>query len=145
MSADEMQPSNGEQAGGESPLPVKKRRRSFAWHLTRAGAWGLGGALALVILLLSGLTWYTTTGDFQRRVKREIVSVLEDTTGGRVELQGVHFSLWRLRINVDGLVIHGLEGPDERPIFLRRRSRCGSGFRASSRTRWDLACGRMWG
>ena len=83
------------------------KRRSLAWHITRAGAWTLAGALALVILLLAGLTWYTTTADFQRRVSREIVSVLGDATGGRVELRGIHFSLWRLRIVADGLVIHG--------------------------------------
>jgi len=93
------------------------KRRSLAWHITRAGAWTLAGALALVILLLAGLTWYTTTADFQRRVSREIVSVLGDATGGRVELRGIHFSLWRLRIVADGLVIHGLEAPGEVPFL----------------------------
>lgn len=81
MSADEMQPNGekpspvDEQAGGEKLLPVK-RRRSFAWHVTRAGAWGFGGALALVILLVGGITWVTATAYFQRLVGREIVSVL---------------------------------------------------------------------
>ena len=113
MSADEKQPdggeklnTDGEQAGGEKMLPVK-RRRSIAWHVTRAGSWGIGGGLALVILLVSGITWYTATETFQRRVGREIVSVLGDATGGRVEVRGVKFSLWHLKIEVDGLVIHG--------------------------------------
>ncbi len=117
MSADEQRPTLGEQSGGESPAPATKRRRSFAGHLTRAGAWTVGGALALLIALVVGLSWYTTTGDFQRRVGREIVSVLEDATGGRVEVQGVHFGLWRLRIEVDGLVIHGTEGAGEAPYL----------------------------
>jgi translocation and assembly module TamB len=122
MSADEMQPNGekpnpaGEQAGGEKLLPVK-RRRSFAWHVTRAGSWGFGGALALAILLVGGITWVTATAYFQRLVGREIVSVLEDATGGRVELRGVRFSLWRLKIEVDGLVIHGTEGPGEAPYL----------------------------
>jgi len=93
------------------------KRRSLAWHLTRAGAWGLGGALALVILLLASVTLYTTTADFERRVSHEIVSVLEDATGGRVELRHVYFSLWRLRIAVDGLVIHGTEAAREAPFL----------------------------
>ena len=63
------------------------------------------------------MTWYTTTADFQQRVGREIVSVLENATGGRVELRGVQFSLWHLAIEVDGLVIHGLEGPGEAPYL----------------------------
>ena len=37
--------------------------------------------------------------------------------GGRVELGGVKFSLWHLAIEVDGLVIHGLEGPGEAPYL----------------------------
>jgi translocation and assembly module TamB len=126
MSADEMQPNGekpspaDEQAGGEKLLPVK-RRRSFAWHVTRAGAWGFGGALALVILLVGGITWVTATAYFQRLVGREIVSVLEDATGGRVEVRGVRFSLWRLKIEVDGLVIHGTEGPDEAPYITAEK------------------------
>jgi translocation and assembly module TamB len=97
-------------------LPVK-RRRSLVWHVTRAGSWSIGGVLALVILLVGGITWYTTTAYFQRRVEREIVSVLENSTGGRVEVRGVQFSLWHLMVEVDGLVIHGTEGPGEAPYF----------------------------
>ena len=100
----------------EKMQPVK-RRRSVAWHVTRAGSWGVAGMLALVILLVSGVTWFTSTAYFQRRVAREIVSVLESSTGGRVEVRGVQFNLWHLRVEVDGLVIHGTEGPDEAPYF----------------------------
>ena len=142
MSADEKQPNGeklnpaGEPAGGENSLPAEpmaagasdsgatdsgtapvKRRRSIAWHVTRAGVWGFAGALALVILLVGGITWYTATAYFQRRVGREIVSVLGDATGGRVEVGGVKFSLWHLKIEVDGLVIHGTEGPGEAPYL----------------------------
>jgi translocation and assembly module TamB len=133
MSADEMQPNGekpkpaGEQAGGEKLLPVK-RRRSIAWHVTRAGAWGFGGALALVILLVGGITWVTATAYFQRRVGREIVTVLEDATGGRVELRGVRFSLWRLKIEVDGLVIHGTEGPGEAPYLSAEKVEARAGI-----------------
>jgi translocation and assembly module TamB len=77
----------------------------------------IGGVLALIALLVAGVTWYTTTADFQQRVGREIVSVLENATGGRVELRGVQFNLWHLAIEVDGLVIHGLEGPGEAPYL----------------------------
>jgi translocation and assembly module TamB len=93
------------------------KRRSLAWHITRAGAWCLGGALALLILLLSAITWYTTTANFQQRVSREIVTVLSDATGGRVEVRGVHFWLWRLKIEVNGLVIHGLEPAGQAPYL----------------------------
>ena len=65
------------------------RRRSVAFHLGRGAAWVIGGVLALVVAVVLGFSWYSTTGDFQRRVGREIVSVLEDATGGRsLTLQG---------------------------------------------------------
>ncbi len=115
MSA-EMQQPNGE----EKVLPVR-RRRSIAWHVTRAGSWAIGGVLALVLALVVGITWYTNTENFQRRVEREIVSVLGDATGGRVEVRGIQFSLWRLRIEVDGLVIHGTEGPGEAPYLTAEK------------------------
>ena len=67
--------------------------------------------------MVGGFWWYTTTDDFQRRVGKEIVSVLEDATGGRVELAHVQFRLWHLEVEVDGLVIHGLEGPGEAPYL----------------------------
>ncbi len=81
--------------------------------------WGLVAVLALVA------TWYTGTDDFQRRVGGEVVTTLENATGGRVELRHLSFNLWHLAIEADGLVIHGTEAPGEMPylsatkIFLR--------------------------
>ena len=62
-----------------------------------------------------------------RRAGAEVVKVLEDSTGGRVELQHIKFNLWHLAIEVDGIVIHGTEGPGQMPylsaskIFVRVR------------------------
>jgi translocation and assembly module TamB len=83
----------------------------------RAMAWTFGGLVALVLLALVGLSWYSTTGDFQRRMGREVVRVLETATGGRAELRGLRFDLWHLAVEVDGLVVHGLEGPGEAPYL----------------------------
>ena len=121
---DDTQPSGSAPQGGDPPLPTRrtpevppKKRRSFAFHISRAMAWLIGGVLALIVAAVLTFWWYSTTEDFQRRVGREIVSVLGDATGGRVEVSGVKFSLWHLAIEVDGLVIHGLEGPGEAPYL----------------------------
>ncbi len=94
-------------------------------HVTRKMAkvlaWTLGSLVMLLVLLAVGLTWYTTTPDFQRRVKTELISTLEDATGGRVELGGISLSLWHLAVEADGLVIHGLEGPGEAPYLSADR------------------------
>jgi translocation and assembly module TamB len=122
MSTDDNQPDGVDQPGGEARLPVRTpaepvKKRSMAFHVSRAMAWLIGGVLALLIVVVGGFAWYTTTDDFQWRVGREIVSVLEGATGGRVEVHGVKFSLWHLAMEADGLVIHGLEGPGEAPYL----------------------------
>ena len=100
--------------------PVKRRRR--VWRVL---AWIAGSVAALVLVLVIGLSWYTNTADFQKRVGGEVVSVLENATGGRVELQHISFNIWHLAIEADGLVIHGTEAPGEMPylsaakIFVR--------------------------
>jgi translocation and assembly module TamB len=68
-------------------------------------------------VLFGTFAWYSTTDDFNRRVGKEVVKVLEDATGGRVELRRISFDLRHLAIEADGLVIHGLEGPGEAPYL----------------------------
>ena len=116
MSESSSKPSTDEVSS--SPAPKRSRTgRMFAWCF--------GSLLLFFLLLISGVWYYTTTADFQRRVGAEVVKVLEDSTGGRVELGHISFSLWHLAIEADGFVIHGTEGPGEAPylsadkIFVR--------------------------
>ena len=113
MSADETKPASDRDRAGEA---VTLRRRGWG-RLMRGTVWTLGGLLLLLVVAASALWWYSTTGDFDRRVANKLVSVLEDSTGGRVEIGQVHFSLRHLAIEVDGLVVHGLEGPGEAPYL----------------------------
>jgi len=114
MSADEELPIAGRSPSADPPV---RKKHSLMFHISRGMAWAIAGVLALVLVVVGGFWWYTTTDSFQYRVGKELVSVLEDATGGRVEVGGVHFSLWHLAIEVDGLVIHGLEGPGEAPYL----------------------------
>ena len=96
---------------------ITRVKRSLSGRLGRGLAWGIGSLLLLLVVLFAGFAWYSTTSDFQRRVGTEVVKVLEDATGGRVELGKISFDLWHLAIQADGLVIHGLEGPGEVPYL----------------------------
>ena len=98
-------------ANSTPSTPVRRSR------LLRVLAWSVGSILALVVLVLVAFSWYSTTEDFQHRVGGEVVKVLEDSTGGRVELQHLSFNLWHLAIEADGLVIHGTEAPGEMPYL----------------------------
>ena len=94
-----------------------KPQRPMAMRILRGVAWTALAVLLLLVILLGGAAYYTTTSDFQRRVNQQVVSVLEDATGGKVDLQHISFDLWHLAIEADGLVVHGLEGPGEAPYL----------------------------
>lgn len=96
---------------------VQRVKRSLATRIGRATAWTVLAVVACVLAVFFAFAWYSTTADFERRVNTEIVKVLEDATGGRVELKAIHFHLWHLEIDAEGLVIHGLEGPGEAPYL----------------------------
>ena len=94
-----------------------KPKRSMMARIVRGVAWTVLAAVLLLLVLLGGGAYYTTTGDFQKRVNKQVVSLLEDATGGKVDLQSISFDLWHLAIEADGLVVHGLEGPGEAPYL----------------------------
>jgi translocation and assembly module TamB len=96
---------------------IDKINRSLATRLGHAVGWTVIGFVVLVAVLFGTFAWYSTTEDFNRRVGKEVVKVLEDATGGRVELKHISFDLRHLAIEADGLVIHGLEGPGEAPYL----------------------------
>lgn len=78
--------------------------------------WRVGGALLLLlVLVIAGLLFYASTTHFSNQVRQRVISVLQDATGGRVELQSLRWNLRHLSVEVDGLTIHGLEGPGELP------------------------------
>ena len=96
---------------------LKQVKRSIAARITRGTLWTVGSVLLLLLVLFGIFAWYTTTPDFEHRVQKEVVTVLGDATGGQVEVKRVQFDLWHLAVKVDGLVIHGLEGPEEAPYL----------------------------
>ena len=78
--------------------------------------WRVGGALLLlVVALIAGLLFYASSAHFSNQVRQRVVMVLEDATGGRVEINSLHWSLRHLSVEVKGLTIHGLERRGELP------------------------------
>ena len=110
-------------AGGEGPRPKR--------HLWLKG---LLAVIVLFALLIAGLSWYASTPQFANEVRTELIQVLGDATGGRVELGAFRWRLLHLEFEADNLTIHGLEGPGEVPYAhvdrLRVRIKIISFFRA---------------
>lgn len=106
-----------EEVKTEAKRAVAKVKRTLSGTIGRVLVWILGGLTVLGLVLFGVFAWYSTTPDFERRLGNEVVKVLESATGGRVELRRISFNLWHLAVEADGLVIHGLEGPDEVPYL----------------------------
>src|SRR3984957_17782421 len=96
---------------------IAKVKRSLAKRMLLWIGWTVAALLVTVLVLFGLFAWYSKTNDFNRRVGKEVVKILEDATGGRVELGKISFDLWHLAVEADGLIIHGLEGPGEAPYL----------------------------
>ncbi len=73
------------------------------------------GVVVLLAVMIAGLSWYASTPQFANKVRTELIKVLGDATGGRVELGAFRWRLLHLEFEADNLTIHGLEGPGEVP------------------------------
>jgi translocation and assembly module TamB len=96
---------------------IVKVKRSFAKRMGLWMAWFFACLIVLAVAVFAVFVWYSRTDGFNRRVGKEVVKVLEDATGGRVELGRISFDLLHLAVEADGLIIHGLEGPGEAPYI----------------------------
>ncbi len=115
--------------GRRSPGELEPRNKARHF-LLRA----LLGLVVLVAVAIGGIAWYSTTPAFENKVRGILISTLEDSVGGRVELGAVRWNLWHLDFEADNLTIHGLEAPNEVPYAhldrLRVRVKIISFFRA---------------
>jgi translocation and assembly module TamB len=73
-------------------------------------------AIGVVLLAAAvALVWYVRSPRFAELVRRKTIAILEDATGGRVELHAFRWNLSRLEFDADDLTIHGLEAPGQQP------------------------------
>jgi translocation and assembly module TamB len=83
--------------------------------LTTSAVVGVGLAVIVVagaLILNSG--WF---GNF---AKEKIVSALEDSTGGKVDIGSFQFELTSLTVKIQNLVLHGTEPPADAPLLRVR-------------------------
>ena len=102
-------------------LPPAPAPPGTARYIARVVAWTVGVIGIVLVALVISLAIYSTTSDFQRRMTTQLANVLEDATGGRVEVSHIGLDVWHLSAQVDGLVIHGLEAPTEAPYLSAQK------------------------
>jgi len=88
--------------------PVRRsRKRLILWLATAA---------VLLVVVVGGVM-YLRSARFEEVVRHRLVSVLEEVTGGKVELQSLHWRLSRLEIEANNLTVHGLEPAGQVPLL----------------------------
>ena len=70
----------------------------------------------LFVLLVLTIGWFLGSPVFEDIVRGRVIAQLQKATGGKVELQALHWNVKRLEIEATGLTIHGLEPASEVPL-----------------------------
>jgi len=91
-----------------TPHPTRRRWRRFLLLLACVAFVFIATPIAIYLWANSDAT--------QELVRRRMVAMLEQTTGGRVEIASFHWNLPNLEADAGGVVIHGHEAPGEAPI-----------------------------
>jgi len=81
----------------------------------------LGAVIALTLMLAALAAGVARTEWFRRKVHARIVSEIEKSTGGRVEMRRFDFDWTAMRASLEGLVVRGTEGEGEDPLFSAAR------------------------
>ncbi len=86
------------------------RRERIAWIIASAAV-GLALAVVLAVFIVVQTPW------FQNRVRQQIVSSVENATGGQAEVGGFAFHWQNLRATIHNFTIHGNEAAGAPPLF----------------------------
>jgi translocation and assembly module TamB len=96
-----------------APEPEEPRssRRRYLRHVLWTGS----GLVVLLLAAIVSLIVWANSSSFEEMVRKRLVSSIETATGGRVEIASLRCRLFNLDAEAHGLVIHGLEAPNEAP------------------------------
>ena len=84
-----------------------------------------GSICGLILLIVVAAVIILQTPGFQHYVRDKIISVTEESTGGKVELQAFNFNLWHVRATLYGFVLHGNEPAGSSPFLQARKLEVG--------------------
>ncbi|MGI9075386.1 MAG: translocation/assembly module TamB domain-containing protein [Bryobacteraceae bacterium] len=83
------------------------------------------GVCSFVLLLAAGAFYALQTNWFKEKVRKKIVSVIEEASGGRVELGAFNYDWRTLTAKFSNLAIHGTELKAGPPLFRAKSARVG--------------------
>src|SRR5262245_34891558 len=99
-------------------------------------------ALGVVVIALlaasAGVVSYLNSPAFNIRARRYIANEIERRTGAKVTVDGLYWSLWQKRIQLDDLILRGSEPAGHTPLAHFTRIDIGLNFRSLLQRRIDL-------
>jgi translocation and assembly module TamB len=112
MTEPDSRPPEPTSASPPAPAPRKRRLRRFFLRIFPLTA----AAVALLLAATAACLYFWASSEgFQNFVRKRLIAQIEHSIGGRVEIASFHWDLLNLEADANGLVIHGLEAPDEAP------------------------------
>ncbi|MGI8960049.1 MAG: translocation/assembly module TamB domain-containing protein [Bryobacteraceae bacterium] len=92
------------------------------------------------LLLLAGAAFYVLqTNWFREKVRNRIISVIEEASGGRVELGAFNYDWRTLTAELSNLSIHGTESKSGPPLFRAKSARVGLKIISLSKRQVDIS------
>ena len=106
--------------------------------LTKRRVFATLGVLLIAFVVLIGIGIIYVRSVFDVRARQYIVEQIEKSTGARVELGNIRWSLWRQRFVLEDLTLRGLEPAEETPLAHISRIEVGVNLRTLLQKRIDL-------
>ena len=98
-------------------MPARRRPR----RSRRSRTWFIGWIAAVLLILIVGSVvtgiFVVRSKRFHRYVLAKIVEKGNEATGGTVEIRGYDFHWTKLTAEAYGVIIHGLEKSNEKPLL----------------------------
>jgi translocation and assembly module TamB len=95
------------------PQAESKAKRNWPRRIVRT----LLSLAVVLVLAVAALVIALAIGWFDAPMRNSVVSQIERVTNGRVELKHFHFAPFSLRVELQGLTVHGLEPDGTPPLF----------------------------
>ena len=86
----------------------------------RAIGWTVGALVLFGVVVLASFALYRS-GWLERSLQDMLIRRLEQGSGARVEMGAFRLHLWKLRVEIDDLTLHGLETSSQPPLFHAER------------------------
>jgi translocation and assembly module TamB len=86
------------------------------FRLLRFPWWFWAVMAGLFVVLVMAFVWFLGSPAFEEIVRDRVIAQIQKATGGKVEMQSLHWNVKRLEFEANGLTIHGLEPAGEAPL-----------------------------